>query len=72
MTALKMFEKLGYKPDINDERIRYFNSDNNYYVVFFLKYGIYTVGSTNENEDVGIDIELHEAINKQVEELRRK
>lgn len=72
MTALKMFEKLGYKPDINDERIRYFNSDNNYYVVFFLKYDIYTVGSTNENEDVGIDIELHEAINKQVEELRRK
>lgn len=69
MTAKEMFEKLGYEQDLNSERIRYFNEETKYYVVFFLEYKIYTIGCSNENEDVGINIELHKAINKQVEEL---
>lgn len=50
MTAKEMFEKLEYEQDLNSERIRYFNKKIKYYVVFFLEYGIYTIGCSNENE----------------------
>lgn len=64
-----MFEELDYKCDINEERIRYYNNENNYYVVFFIEYKMYTIGCFNENEDIAIDIPINKAINKQVEEL---
>lgn len=62
LTAEEMFEKLGYKTDINDERIIYYNGDVN--IIFDLE-----TKTVEIDASISIVIRLLEAINKKVEEL---
>lgn len=83
MTAKKMFEELGYKCDEKENIISYHLNqivnkyDNNYGIVFNLKYNSYHTYCYGWFDDgrpydsnLCIDMQLHKAINKQIEELR--
>lgn len=69
MTAKKMFEKLGYKQNVQDDFIEYYIEDMNYpvghypYIIFNKKHKWWhsNLAGTTDEEDF--------AINKQIEEL---
>lgn len=76
MTAKEMFEKLGYAIDIGCLGIiRYAKHDINYnidyYIRFYKDLKEFNGNKVDDNEILPIDIDLNllQAINKQVEEL---
>ena len=76
MTAKEMFEKLGYVIDINCLGIlRYVKHDTNYNIDYYIRFfGDLKEISCNKLEEnelsiFDIDLNLLQAINKQVEEL---
>lgn len=79
MSAKEMFKKLGYKQYKNKYDKQYAKEYGREIVIryklkeieiiFDLLDGNYCVFGTGLCRNVGVDIELHKAINKQVEEL---
>ena len=72
MSAKEMFEELGYKQekDSFDKGIHYgitFNNEGKSYHTY--AYGWFKNG-VNFDSNLSIDYKLHQAINKQIEELR--
>lgn len=69
MTAKEMFENLGFKYKEDDLSIDYQNFDD-YKQISFLKLPkVYQASEGCEGEAMGINIELNNAIQKQIEEL---
>ena len=63
MNSREMFEKLGFKYEETSDTIEY-RTINSGYIEFFLHQKFYYVS------DRAIDVVLHKAITKQLEELR--